>query len=119
MCHEPFLRMCVRKINGPPEGGPHEYGASLAGAASRRPENHINTCLPRASTRSIVRPHSGASASTRISCGYTDSKRVTTRPASARCSVRAVRWMVSPSGIELDVALGDEVDFGHRLGRAR
>src|SRR5262245_38465850 len=35
----------------------------------------------------------------RVSIGYTDSKRVTVLPASTRCSVRAARWMVSPSGI--------------------
>jgi len=73
------MRMCVRR--------------------TRSPENQISRCLPRASTRSIVRPRSGAVSSTRVRWEKTESKRVTVRPASAWLSVRAARKMVSPSGI--------------------
>ena len=51
--------------------------------------------LPAASTLSTARPRT----STRASCANTVSNRVTVRPASAACSVRAARWMVSPSGM--------------------
>src|SRR6266513_5055335 len=55
-------------------------------------------CFPAATTRSIVRPRSGVWSSTRSSLGRAVSNLVTTFPASAFCSVAAVRKMVSPSG---------------------
>src|SRR2546425_6454445 len=85
MCHDPFIRMCVR--------------------STRSPENAIRRCLPRAETRSIVRPRSGWSRSMRVRWGKTDSKPVTVRPASARWSARAARNIVSPSGIPRVVAV--------------
>src|SRR5262245_46507172 len=62
------------------------------------PEKTISRCFPAASTRSIVCPRSGVWSSTRARWGRTVSKRMTVRPARARCNVRAVRKMVSPSG---------------------
>ena len=58
---------------------------------TRSPENQMSMCLPRDSTRSMVRPEIGVVSSTRVRRGKTDSKRVTARPASARCIVLAAR----------------------------
>src|SRR2546426_1052469 len=85
MCHDPLIRMCVR--------------------STRSPEKTISRCLPRADTRSMVRPRSGWSRSMRVRWGKTDSKPVTVRPASARWSARAARNTVSPSGIPEVVAV--------------
>src|SRR5689334_22282751 len=78
MCQLPFMRMCVR--------------------STRPPEKETSRCLPRELTASIVRPAIARSTSTRVSAGYAESNRVTVRPARARCSVRAARKIVSPSG---------------------
>src|ERR1035438_7485091 len=59
----------------------------------------MSSHLPRDSTLSTVRPASGVSQSMRASLGSTVSNRVTVCPASARWIVRAVRKMVSPSGM--------------------
>src|SRR5262247_4174379 len=59
----------------------------------------MSRCLPRASTRSIVRPRIVRVSSARAILEKTDSKRVTVRPASLSLSVRAARKIVSPSGI--------------------
>ena len=81
MCQLPFMRMWVR--------------------STRPPEKRISRCLPTAATLSTVRPVSGVSSWTRVSAGNTDSNRTTGLPASARCSVRAARKIVSPSGMPL------------------
>ena len=60
----------------------------------------MRRCLPRAETDSTVRPTIGWSSATRVSAGYTDSKRVTVCPARARCRALAARKIVSPSGIK-------------------
>src|SRR5271157_1183731 len=65
----------------------------------RSPEKCMRSHLPRDSTDSTVRPASGVSKSMRASLGSTVSKRVTVCPHNARVRVRAVRKMVSPSGI--------------------
>ena len=59
----------------------------------------MSRCLPSDRTERTVRLAIGSSSSTRIRAGSGDSKRVTVRPASARWSVRAVRKIVSPSGM--------------------
>src|SRR6185436_11058139 len=79
MCQVPFMRICVRSTSPP--------------------ENRTRRCLPAEWIRSIVRPAIGASSLTRFRAGKTDSNEVTGFPASARCSVRAARKIVSPSGI--------------------
>jgi hypothetical protein len=71
MCHEPFMRMWVRK--------------------SRLFENAIRRCLPADSTCSTVRPAIGASLSTTASGANPVSNRMTVSPASARCNVLAAR----------------------------
>src|SRR5262252_7012404 len=76
----------------------------------RPPEKRISSHLPADSMRSTVRPAIGLSTSTRSSFGRTVSKRVTTCPPIARCSVAAMRKIVSPSGIR-------GLDFD-RLGEA-
>src|SRR5687768_12609391 len=78
MCQEPFMRMWVR--------------------STRSPENRMSRFLPAALTSSTVRPAMDAPSSIRVRAVRTDSNRVTTLPASARCSVRAARKIESPSG---------------------
>src|SRR5688500_16171657 len=56
-------------------------------------------CLPAARTRSMVRPAIVSWSSTLASGASAVSNLVTFSPASASCSVRAARKMVSPSGI--------------------
>ena len=58
----------------------------------------MRMCLPAADTPSTRRPVIGVSSWIRVSAGKTDSNLRTTCPASARCSVRAARKIVSPSG---------------------
>jgi len=79
MCQLPFIRMWVR--------------------STRPPDSSISRCLPFAVMRSMVLPVMGASSSTRVSAGSTDSNRTIFLPASARFRVRAARKMVSPSGM--------------------
>src|ERR1035437_5159454 len=57
--------------------------------------------LPRDSTRSTVWPASGVSSLKRVRSGYVDRKPMMGLPMRARPNARAVRKMVSPSGIEL------------------
>src|SRR5262245_23923362 len=78
MCQLPLINMWVRRM--------------------RPPEKRITSHLPSETTLSKIRPASGVSSSTRASFGRTVSNRVTARPPMARCSVRAARQMVSPSG---------------------
>ena len=82
-CHDPFMRMCVRRI--------------------RSPLNLISRCLPADSHFSMMRPTIGVSTLTRSRCAYAVSNRVTAWPASTRCSDRAARNIVSPSGIVLQL----------------
>src|SRR5688500_1418539 len=65
----------------------------------RSPVNSISRCFPRAAAPTTVRPETGGRRSTTASCARSVSNAVTSRPASARCRVRAARKMVSPSGI--------------------
>src|ERR1051325_11678067 len=82
-------------------------------SSTRSPEKRISSHLPADSTRSTVRPASGVSTSTRASFGSTVSKRVTVCPPIASCSVRAVRKMVSPSGIDVGFLGGIDYRRGH------
>src|ERR1039457_7390494 len=59
----------------------------------------MSSHLPWDAPLSTVRPASGVSQSMRASLGRTVSNRVTVCPADARWRVRAVRKMVSPSGM--------------------
>src|SRR5581483_6699923 len=79
MCHEPDIRMWVSRI--------------------RSPEKKMRHHLPRASTRSSVRPVMGLSSFTRASGASVVSNLVTILPASALFNARAARKMLSPSGI--------------------
>src|SRR6185437_1350808 len=65
----------------------------------RSPEKKIRHHLPRASTRSTVRSVTGLWSSTLASFASVVSNPVTIRPPSTRFSARAVRKMLSPSGI--------------------
>src|ERR1051325_2140803 len=94
MCQLPLISMCVSRI--------------------RSPENRMTIHLPADSTLSTVRPATGVSSFTRASFTSTVSKRVTTRPPIARCSVRAARQIVSPSGTLFLVGLGLRFHLDHR-----
>src|ERR1017187_4381352 len=72
----------------------------------RSPEKCMRSHLPRDSTDSTVRPASGVSSSMRANLGSTVSKRATVCPPRARVRVRAVRKMVSPSGMSGGFRLG-------------
>src|SRR6266568_6797220 len=60
----------------------------------------MSSHLPRDSTDSTSWPARGVSSLKRVSSGYVERKPVTGLPMSARPMERAVRKMVSPSGIE-------------------
>src|SRR5437762_1831797 len=93
MCQLPLISMWVSRI--------------------RSPEKRITSHLPADSTPSTVRPATGVSSFTRASFTSTVSKRVTSRPPMARCSVRAARQTVSPSGTLFLVGLGLRFHLHH------
>ena len=69
----------------------------------------MSRCFPRASTAATVHP---LSAETREPRPGTPLRAATTRcPTSARDSVRAARWMVSPSGTAIRVASATHVSW--------
>src|SRR5882724_5199548 len=94
MCQLPLISMWVSRI--------------------RSPEKRMTIHLPADSTPSTARPATGVSSFTRASFTSTVSKRVTTRPPMARCSVRAARQIVSPSGTLLLVGLRVRFHLHHR-----
>ena len=65
--------------------------------------NRTSRCFPLASTLSTVRPTMGLAAAVAS---------VTSRPASHRCNVRAVRKRTSPSGTVPDEASGGRDEAG-------
>src|SRR5882724_2616426 len=94
MCQLPLISMWVSRI--------------------KSPEKRMTIHLPADSTPSTVRPATGVSSFTRASFTSTVSQRVTTRPPIARCSVRAARQIVSPSGTLFLVGLGVRFHFHYR-----
>src|SRR6185436_16537872 len=86
-CHIPVIFMCVCRTT-----------------SSSPRANVMSKCLPFDSTERTTLPTTSKRAASELMRGATISKPVTTRPASARLSTFATRWIVSPSGISLQVA---------------
>src|ERR1039458_4086377 len=76
---------------------------SMWGSRIRSPEKCMSSHLPRASTKPTVRP------------GSSGPKEVTGAPPSARARVRAVRKIVSPSGISGGLRLSGFGDVARLL----
>src|SRR5216683_3668121 len=64
----------------------------------------MRRCFPFDSTERTTLPTTSKRAASELIRGATTSNPVTTLPASARRSTFATRWIVSPSGIPLQIA---------------
>src|SRR5688572_26455581 len=86
-CHIPVIFMCV---------------CSTTSSSPRA--NVMSRCFPFDSTERTTLPTTSKRAASELIRGATISNPVTTRPARARRSTFATRWIVSPSGTSLQVA---------------
>src|SRR5688572_3404274 len=98
-CHMPVIFMCV---------------CSTTSSSPRA--NVISRCFPFDSTERTTLPTTWKRAASELIRGATISNPVTTRPARARRSTFATRWIVSPSGTSLQVAARGAREAGRTQG---